>query len=146
MSVSKVELKVPKLDPICNGLGQAHTAIMAVTLWAIAWMVIAVTVLVIAAAGMKVIARDMRQAWQVRQNLEAWLRTLPLSQALDFFGVRARRYLDRTPLVELQAHIRNCTECPSTDRCHEVLHTLGQQVEALEFCPNYRTLRGLGKK
>ena len=86
------------------------------------------------------ISANLRQGGQYYQSLAERMQELRLAQALEMFGTDPNRYLYSMRVVDIERHMRNCTNCQDTRRC-DVCLAAADSGERFSFCPNYSALR-----
>ena len=98
---------------------------------------IALLALVLALAW--AISDNMRQGLRFRSGLARRLEQLRLQRLMGLLGLDPNRYLHAARIVDVERHMRTCSECPETERCDDALEK--EKPEAMaRRCANYRDL------
>ncbi len=87
------------------------------------------------------IGGNLRRGDEVRRKLARNLENLRLGRALGLLGIDRSSYLHSQRIVDIEAQMRNCSDCSDQVRCDSSLDK-GHAGE-LDFCPNEESLNAM---
>ena len=77
-----------------------------------------------------------------REEQEATVKGMLLSNMLDHLKVSLDRYFRKTSFPDRECHIQRCRKCACVRECVHML--LGESIDPESFCPNSEALAQLG--
>jgi len=101
---------------------------------------VAFTVLLLVA-----ILGNLKTARRYRQAMSEKLSGLRLSRMLSFKGIDQETYLHTQPVLDIEQHMKRCSNCAQTERCDDVLAASNSE-EPTPFCDNESELQAVKSK
>lgn len=90
------------------------------------------------------ILRNLKNGRRFRQNLHAKVSNLRLSRMLALHRIDQDAYLHSQPVIDIENHIKRCSDCSRTGQCDDVLAAGAEDKTA--FCDNDEDLQTIKRK
>ena len=89
-----------------------------------------------------VIPHNMRQGRVFRRQLATKIETTRIGKVLKAFGIDVDSYLHHVPVNQINASVKNCGVCTTTDECDDRLQKGNIKDNEIAYCANQEQLVG----